>query len=195
MRDLLISASVIALLIPSAANATETVTYSYDAQGRLVQSVISGTVNNGQANNTTFDAAGNRTSYSVSLNGTVPPPSNQPPVSVADATLSVVCNTSGVRNVLGNDTDPDGDLPLSMTLTGGSGISYVQQEGPQSIRFNAPLTRFATYSVNYVITDARGATATATLALAVTGTYIQCGGSIQRPDIISEEKPGASGGG
>jgi YD repeat-containing protein len=148
MRSLLISVSVVALMVPFGVNATETVTYSYDAQGRLIQSVISGTVNNGQSSSTTFDAANNRTNYSVSVAGAPPPPppppppaSNQPPVSVADATLSVACNANDVRNVLGNDTDPDGDLPLSMTLTGGSGINDVVQEGAQSIRFYAPPTR------------------------------------------------------
>lgn len=187
MRNLLISVSMIALLMPSGANATETVTYTYDGQGRLVQSVISGTINNGQASSTTFDAAGNRTNYTVSLSGGTPPPppppppSNQPPVSVADATLSVACNASGVRNVLGNDTDSDGDLPLSMTLTGGSGINYVAQEGAQLIRFYAPPTRNTAYAVNYVITDARGATSSASLSLYVTGTVAQCGGSIQQP--------------
>ena len=187
MRGLLISVSVIALMMPSGVTATETVTYSYDAQGRLVQSVISGTINNGQTSSTTFDAANNRTNYAVSLSGSTPPPPpppppppNQPPVSVADATLSVVCNASGVRNVLGNDTDPEGDLPLSMTLTGGSGINYVAQEGAQSIRFYAPPTRNTAYAVSYLITDARGATTSATLALYVTGSIAQCSGAIQQ---------------
>ena len=187
MRGLLISVSVIALMMPSGAMSTETVTYSYDTQGRLVQSVISGTVNNGQTSTTAFDTAGNRTNYAVSLNGASPPPPpppppppNQPPVSVADATLSVVCDANDVRNVLGNDTDPEGDLPLSMTLTGGSGLSYVAQEGVQSIRFYAPPTRNTGYTVSYVITDARGATASASLSLYVTGSIAQCGGGIQQ---------------
>ena len=200
MRGLLISVSVIALMMPAYANATETVTYSYDAQGRLVQSVINGSVNNGQTSSTTFDAANNRTNYNVSLSGGTPPPppppSNQPPVSVADATLSVVCNASGVRNVLGNDTDPEGDLPLSMTLTGGSGLSYVAQEGAQSIRFYAPPTRNTAYAVSYLITDARGAATSATLALYVTGSVAQCGGSIQQretPPPVDAQKPVGGG--
>jgi YD repeat-containing protein len=201
MRSLLISVSGIALMVPFGAGATETVTYSYDAQGRLVQSVISGTVNNGQSSSTTFDAANNRTNYSVSLSGATPPPppppaSNQPPVSVADATLSVACNADGIRNVLGNDTDPDGDLPLSMTLTGGSGINYVAQEGAQSIRFYAPPTRNTAYTVSYTITDARGATTSASLALYVTGSVALCGGSLQQretPPPVDAQKPAGGG--
>lgn len=202
-RMLLMSASAIALIMPFGANATETVTYSYDAQGRLVQSVISGTVNNGQTSSTTFDAANNRTNYSVSVAGAPPPPpppppppANNPPVSVADATLSVACNANGVRNVLGNDTDPDNDLPLSMTLTGGSGINHVAQEGVQSIRFYAPPTRNTAYSVSYIITDARGATTSASLSLYVTGSVAQCGGSIQQretPPPLDTQKPAGGG--
>jgi YD repeat-containing protein len=205
MRGLLISVSVIALMMPSSINATETVTYSYDAQGRLVQSVISGTVNNGQTSTTTFDGANNRTNYSVSVNGGTSPPSppppppppssNQPPVSVADATLSVVCNGNGVRNVLGNDSDPEGDLPLSMSLSGGTGLSYVAQEGAQSIRFYAPPTRNTGYTVSYVITDARGATTSATLSLYVTGSVAQCGGGVQQSGTPPPDPSGTADGG
>ena len=203
MRNLLISVSVIALMVPFGAGATETVTYTYDAQGRLIQSVISGTVNNGQSNSTTFDAANNRTNYSVSVAGAPPPPSppppppaNNPPVSVADATLSVACNASGARNVLGNDTDPDNDLPLSMTLTGGSGINHVAQEGVQSIRFYAPPTRNTAYTVSYIITDARGATTSASLALYVTGSVAQCSGAIQQRETPpSSDTQAPTGGG
>jgi YD repeat-containing protein len=208
MRSLLISVSVFALMATSSVNATETVTYTYDAQGRLIQSVISGTVNNGQSSSTTFDTAGNRTNYTVSLSGGTPPApppsppppppppaSNQPPVSVADATLSVACNASGVRNVLGNDTDPDGDLPLSFALTGGSGLEFVAKEGAQSIRFYAPPTRNTAYSVSYIITDARGATTAASLALYVTGTIAQCSGAIQQRETPPLDNQAAPNGG
>jgi YD repeat-containing protein len=41
--------------------ATETITYAYDALGRLTTSAHSGSVNNGQQTTYTLDAAGNRT--------------------------------------------------------------------------------------------------------------------------------------
>jgi YD repeat-containing protein len=198
-RVFLASVSALALIITSSAHATETFTYTYDAQGRLVQSVISGTVNNGQSSRTTFDAANNRTNYTVSLSGGTPPPPpppNQPPVSVADATLSVACNANGARIVLENDTDPDGDLPLSMTLIGGSGINHVVQEGTLSIRFYAPPARNTAYAVDYTITDARGATTSASLSLYVTGSVAQCGGSIQQretPPPVDMQKPAGGG--
>lgn len=49
----------------NSAHATGTVTYTYDALGRLIAAESSGAVNDGQTVTTTFDAAGNRTSYAV----------------------------------------------------------------------------------------------------------------------------------
>jgi hypothetical protein len=60
MRPLTALGALIALCCGSAAWATETITYTYDAQGRLVAVVHSGSVNNGL--NTTYsnDPADNR---------------------------------------------------------------------------------------------------------------------------------------
>ncbi|GAO40617.1 hypothetical protein SCH01S_49_00310 [Sphingomonas changbaiensis NBRC 104936] len=49
----------------SAAAGAETVTYSYDAQGRLVTAVHSGTVNNNVQATYSFDAADNRTNLTI----------------------------------------------------------------------------------------------------------------------------------
>ena len=199
---LLISTALLSL--PAIVVAQESTTYKYDELGRLIETRVSGGARDGLATGTGFDPAGNRTSYNVSGSASgsppsppppspppspptpppspppLPPPaSNQPPVFVPDTVLSVVCDASGSRNVLVNDTDPEGDLPLSFTLTGGSGINFVAASGAQSITFYAPLTRNATYTVTYTITDARGATATGVLDLKVTGSIAQCGGSIQ----------------
>lgn len=53
-------------LLPTIASASETVTYSYDAKGRLTNVAHSGSVNNGVVAAYTFDAADNRTSVSIS---------------------------------------------------------------------------------------------------------------------------------
>ena len=169
MRGLLISVSVIALMMPSNAMSTETVAYSYDAQGRLVQSVISGTVNNGQTSTTAFDTAGNRTNYAVSLNGAPPPPANSPPTTVAD-TLTVTNCTIGSKNVTANDSDPEGNVPLvvlsvihSNRALGSPSVlsaSTVEYEGA------APGIDVVTYTVR----DSLGATSTGTLRVTVTGT-------------------------
>lgn len=47
--------------IPGAASASETITYSYDAKGRLVKVERGGTVNNNVKTDYTHDKADNRT--------------------------------------------------------------------------------------------------------------------------------------
>ncbi len=49
-----------AAMMAGAAPATETITYSYDAHGRLIQVQHAGTVNNGVATTYAFDKAHNR---------------------------------------------------------------------------------------------------------------------------------------
>jgi len=53
--------TIILLLLGAAAYAAETITYTYDARGRLVQVNHSGTVNNNVVTNYTYDKANNRT--------------------------------------------------------------------------------------------------------------------------------------
>lgn len=60
-----ISGVAAVLGVSSVAVAAETVTYSYDARGRLVKVVRSGTVNNGLVTDYTLDKADNRTKVKV----------------------------------------------------------------------------------------------------------------------------------
>lgn len=53
------------LFAASAAQATETITYTYDSKGRLVKVVHSGTVNNGVTAQYTHDKADNRKNVKV----------------------------------------------------------------------------------------------------------------------------------
>ena len=53
--------AVFALCSSTVVTATETITYSYDAKGRLVTVVHSGSVNNGVQTTYGHDAADNRT--------------------------------------------------------------------------------------------------------------------------------------
>lgn len=50
--------------------ATETVTYRYDAKGRLVKVTHSGTVNNGRVETVCHDKADNRTKVKSNSSGT-----------------------------------------------------------------------------------------------------------------------------
>jgi hypothetical protein len=60
MKKVMISAAVAALMGSAAANAAESVTYTYDAKGRLVRVVRSGSVNNNVQVQYTYDKANNR---------------------------------------------------------------------------------------------------------------------------------------
>ncbi len=59
------TALVMAASSVSAASASETVTYVYDAKGRLVSITHTGSVNNNVVSNYTYDAADNRTNVTV----------------------------------------------------------------------------------------------------------------------------------
>lgn len=67
MRCLLMTGvAAAALLTSSAASASENVTYTYDALGRLIATSRTGGPSSGVTMGTTFDPAGNRTSYTIS---------------------------------------------------------------------------------------------------------------------------------
>ena len=62
------------VLFGGPAFAAETVTYTYDARGRLVQVARSGTVNNGVTTAYQHDKADNRTSKTTTGSPNPPPP-------------------------------------------------------------------------------------------------------------------------
>ena len=66
MRALIAKATLIAALLAASAIpvfASETITYTYDALGRLVKAQNSGAVNNNQVRSFCYDKAGNRIQY------------------------------------------------------------------------------------------------------------------------------------
>ncbi|MDQ0248408.1 hypothetical protein J2W22_000455 [Sphingomonas kyeonggiensis] len=65
MRKLLAGGLALGILSASYALATETVTYSYDAKGRLVKVERSGTVNNSVKSEYAYDKANNRKNAKV----------------------------------------------------------------------------------------------------------------------------------
>jgi YD repeat-containing protein len=65
---------VVLLLLSTAADAAETITYTYDARGRLVQVQRTGTVNNGVTTTYVVDKADNRTNKTTTGSSNPPPP-------------------------------------------------------------------------------------------------------------------------
>jgi hypothetical protein len=62
------------ILLGAAAYAAETITYSYDARGRLIQVAHTGTVNNNVTSNYVYDKADNRSTKTTSGSPNPPPP-------------------------------------------------------------------------------------------------------------------------
>jgi hypothetical protein len=60
--------------VSGTAFAAETITYTYDAKGRLVKVERSGSVNNNVKAEYTHDKADNRTNVTVTGSANVPPP-------------------------------------------------------------------------------------------------------------------------
>lgn len=73
MRTLALAGIGLALA-STAAQAAETITYQYDARGRLVQVARSGSVNNGVTTSYQLDKANNRTSKTTTGSSNPPPP-------------------------------------------------------------------------------------------------------------------------
>ncbi|GLK45537.1 MULTISPECIES: hypothetical protein [Novosphingobium] len=62
--------AMFAAFIAVPAAAAETITYTYDALGRLVKAQSAGTVNSNQTHSSCYDKAGNRIRYVSSSAGT-----------------------------------------------------------------------------------------------------------------------------
>jgi YD repeat-containing protein len=67
-----VAATAGSITASSLASAGETITYTYDALGRLVVAKSTGTVNNNQTHSICYDAAGNRILYDSNTTGTPP---------------------------------------------------------------------------------------------------------------------------
>jgi YD repeat-containing protein len=62
MRSIPVIGALLGVLLGRAAGANETITYTYDAKGRLIKVVHTGTVNNNVQVDYSHDKANNRTS-------------------------------------------------------------------------------------------------------------------------------------
>jgi hypothetical protein len=183
-----LASSVVAI---AAADAAETVTYSYDALGRLTATSTTGTANAGVATSIGYDPAGNRSSFAVSGGAgppapppppppgppppgppppgppPPPPPGNRPPVAVNDTGAQPKCSTMSY-DVLANDSDPDGN---AISLVSVIGVNFTIVSG--EIQFTSGSSG-GDKTASYTIRDSNGATATATLTVTVSGGV--CGG-------------------
>ena len=171
--------------------ASETTTYSYDAFGRLVQSTVSGGPSSGWKSRSCFDHADNRTNYYMG-SGTPPgcpsvapaptpsptsspsptptssptptPTSSQGPVTQNDS-IALSCGTSGQINLIANDSDPDGNTPLtlqSITRTSGSSSASIISSSTAQVLASS-LQGISQFT--YTVADSVGKTATGSLTV------------------------------
>lgn len=72
MKRSMLICGILAVAVP--AHAAETITYTYDARGRVVKVERSGTVNNGVKTEYEVDKADNRKRVKTTGSGNPPPP-------------------------------------------------------------------------------------------------------------------------
>jgi YD repeat-containing protein len=118
--------------LATAATASETTTYTYDALGRLVATSSSGSVNNGLTTSIAYDPAGNRQSYAVSGASASPPPAAGCGTTVG---IGGGSNTSATAQADGSYlvTKTDGGSGWNAEAVSSQGLS-----GPFALRFSIP---------------------------------------------------------
>ena len=90
---------------------------------------------------------------------------NTPPTPVNDSATVPRCDITDI-NVVQNDTDPDGDYPLSLVSI--SGTSKASIVSSTTIRFNATASSTSgNYTITYTVKDSRNAQASAQLVVTV----------------------------
>ena len=184
-----------ALALASMATAqSSTETYTYDALGRLVVAQTAGGQNNNETHSLCYDASGNRSRVLATSNGssancidtgagsaaptptptpTPTPAPNNPPTTVND-TVSGACDTVKTVNLTVNDSDPEGNTPLTL-------VSVVKQSG---VQVTASVVSASSVSVNfgptagtaifqYTVKDSLNASSTGSLTTTSSGT--SCG--------------------
>ena len=119
----LLAGSVIALA--SAASAGETVTYSYDALGRLTATSSHGSANNGLTTGISYDPAGNRSAYNVSGASAPPAEPPAPPQPPAFSVSGASVNEGGnLVFTISRSNQTTGAFSISYATSNGSAAQY-----------------------------------------------------------------------
>jgi YD repeat-containing protein len=187
----LTSASILAALAcAGGAEAAETVIYGYDAQGRLT-----GVARNGVNTAYVYDRADNRTNMTVSPGGTPsppppgpppppappppappppappppspppPPPANNPPTTVADSLSVARCSTAS-RNVVANDSDPEGNTPLVLLDVSPGTKGNASVASGTTVQYES-FDETGSDPLVYTVRDSLGASSTGTLNVTI----------------------------
>ena len=180
--------------VATAAIAQDARTYTYDALGRLIEQESTGTPNNGEVHSICYDAAGNRTQYRTSEDGssagcdpgipgaaptptpspsptptpTPTPTGNNPPITVNDSS-SGDCYSLRIVNLTANDSDPESNYPLTLTAisqNSGQATAMLGSASSVTVEFGP---QFDSSSFTYTVEDSLGASATGQLSVSTSG--------------------------
>lgn len=133
---------------------SQTITYTYDELGE----VKTATSSTGPATGYSYDTAINRTQLTASS-------ANSGPTAVNDV-LTVAVNTPATFDPRGNDTDPNGDtLSVNARTDGAHGAVTINTT--VSVTYTPATGYTGPDSFTYVISDGKGGTSTATVAVTV----------------------------
>lgn len=107
----------------------------------------------------------------ASANGTINDDDavNQPPVTQPDS-LTLQCNTTETVNVTANDSDPEGNYPLTVTSVTAPGSVY----SASTVQVDAGMP--GTKTLTYTVQDSLGNASTGTINVTITGTTRICAG-------------------
>jgi hypothetical protein len=89
---------------------------------------------------------------------------NNPPVANANGLSIYVCQTVEV-NLTGNDTDPEGHYPLTVTAVGTSPYANIWISSASSVTFEGVTP--GGHSLSYTVEDSLGASSTGLISLGV----------------------------
>lgn len=92
---------------------------------------------------------------------------NQPPVANFDNAGTMSCGTAIIVDVVSNDTDPDGNYPLSLVSASGGGGILVSVFSSTEVRIVSTGSSSGTKSFTYVVQDSLGAQDTGTGSVTV----------------------------
>ncbi len=131
--------------------------------GKIVYNAAAGFAGTATFTYTISDGNGGTANATVTV--TVSAAANTPPVATNDAFTVANGSTGNVLDVLGNDTDANGDtLTISSVSTPSSGTASISAG---KIVYNAAAGFAGTATFTYTISDGKGGTATATVTVTI----------------------------
>lgn len=97
---------------------------------------------------------------------------NQPPTAVTDTRNVQRCTITRI-DVLDNDSDPEGNYPLTVTSVTGAAIGGAWVHNGTSVYYQSTITP-GSETLTYYVQDSLGASSSGTVQITVAGGLINC---------------------